>query len=248
VQERGDQAAGQDLLGLPAARQAVGHRPRMGLPGQVAQPVGQRRGQVPAVRGLLGRVGRGHHSHLVRQREVAHGPFQYHPEQCRLLRGRGGGLLVEEQQAAPGLGQPPRPRRGANRTTSPTTMGSPAKSEGSLIEAMTVSQGRSMACAIARMADVLPVPSAPIGTLAGLGLPVRIVSGCLVQVIRPLAPEFGVHYVAADEREISAGKLTERLRGASGGPVRESQGAALVRRGRRGSAAQLAVVWDGLTT
>jgi hypothetical protein len=125
VQERGDQAAGQDLLGLPPprqrrndrcrppARQAVGHRARVGLPGQVAQPVGQRRGQVPAVRGLLRRVRRGHHRDLLGQRQVAHGPLEHHPEQGGLHGGRRGGQLVKEQQPAPGLGQPPRPGRGS---------------------------------------------------------------------------------------------------------------------------------------
>jgi hypothetical protein len=69
---------------------------------------------------------------------------------------------------------------GANLTWSPTTMGSPAKSEGSLIEAMTVSHGRSMACAMARIADVLPVPGAPhssTGTRAATATPSASTAG-----------------------------------------------------------------------
>ena len=51
-----------------------------------------------------------------------------------------------------------------------------------------------------------------IGTLSGLGYKSGIVSGGFVQVIRPLAAELGIDYVAANELEISAGKLTGRLR------------------------------------
>ena len=69
---------------------------------------------------------------------------------------------------------------GANRTSPPTTMGSPAKSEGSLIEAITVSQGSPMAPAIARIADVLPVPGAPhssTGTRAATATPSASTAG-----------------------------------------------------------------------
>jgi phosphoserine phosphatase len=52
-----------------------------------------------------------------------------------------------------------------------------------------------------------------IGTLGGLGYRSGIVSGGFVQVIGPLAAELGIGYVAANELEISAGKLTGRLRG-----------------------------------
>jgi len=52
-----------------------------------------------------------------------------------------------------------------------------------------------------------------IGTLSGLGYKSGIVSGGFVQVIRPLAAELGIDYVAANELEISAGKLTGRLAG-----------------------------------
>jgi len=52
-----------------------------------------------------------------------------------------------------------------------------------------------------------------IGTLAGLGYKSGIVSGGFVQVIGPLAAELGIGYVAANELEISAGKLTGRLSG-----------------------------------
>src|ERR1700761_5145386 len=52
-----------------------------------------------------------------------------------------------------------------------------------------------------------------IRTLAGLGYRSGIVSGGFVQVIEPLAAELGIDYVAANELEISAGKLTGRLAG-----------------------------------
>src|SRR6516165_2383037 len=52
-----------------------------------------------------------------------------------------------------------------------------------------------------------------IGTLRGLGFKSGIVSGGFVQVIRPLAAELGIDYVAANELEIAAGKLTGRLAG-----------------------------------
>jgi phosphoserine phosphatase len=52
-----------------------------------------------------------------------------------------------------------------------------------------------------------------IGTLGGLGFKSGIVSGGFVQVIGPLAAQLGIGYVAANELEISAGKLTGRLSG-----------------------------------
>ena len=52
-----------------------------------------------------------------------------------------------------------------------------------------------------------------IGTLGGLGYKFGIVSGGFVQVIAPLAAELGIGYVAANELEITAGKITGRLRG-----------------------------------
>jgi len=52
-----------------------------------------------------------------------------------------------------------------------------------------------------------------IGTLGGLGYKSGIVSGGFVQVIGPLAAELGIDYVAANELEIAAGKLTGRLSG-----------------------------------
>ena len=52
-----------------------------------------------------------------------------------------------------------------------------------------------------------------IGTLGGLGYKFGIVSGGFVQVIAPLAAELGIGYVAANELEIAAGKLTGRLSG-----------------------------------
>src|SRR6516165_3327114 len=52
-----------------------------------------------------------------------------------------------------------------------------------------------------------------IGTLRGLGFKSGIVSGGFIQVIGPLAADLGIDYVAANELEISAGKLTGRLAG-----------------------------------
>jgi phosphoserine phosphatase len=52
-----------------------------------------------------------------------------------------------------------------------------------------------------------------IRTLDGLGYKSGIVSGGFIQVIGPLADELGIGYVAANELEITAGKLTGRLRG-----------------------------------
>ena len=52
-----------------------------------------------------------------------------------------------------------------------------------------------------------------IGTLSGLGYKSGIVSGGFIQVIRPLATELGIDYVAANELEIAGGKLTGRLCG-----------------------------------
>src|SRR6516162_8071180 len=52
-----------------------------------------------------------------------------------------------------------------------------------------------------------------IRTLSGLGYRSGIVSGGFIQVIGPLAAALGIGYVAANELEISAGKLTGRLAG-----------------------------------
>jgi phosphoserine phosphatase len=52
-----------------------------------------------------------------------------------------------------------------------------------------------------------------IGTLSGLGYRSGIVSGGFIQVIEPLAAGLGIDYVAANELEIAAGKLTGRLCG-----------------------------------
>jgi phosphoserine phosphatase len=52
-----------------------------------------------------------------------------------------------------------------------------------------------------------------IETLSGLGYKSGIVSGGFVQVIEPLAAGLGIDYVAANELEIAAGKLTGRLCG-----------------------------------
>jgi phosphoserine phosphatase len=52
-----------------------------------------------------------------------------------------------------------------------------------------------------------------ISTLGGLGYKFGIVSGGFVQVIAPLAAQLGIGYVAANELEIAAGKLTGRLSG-----------------------------------
>ena len=59
-------------------------------------------------------------------------------------------------------------------------MGSPAKSEGSRMEAITVSHGNPMIWAMARIADVLPVPGAPhssTGTRAATATPSASTAG-----------------------------------------------------------------------
>ena len=131
VQERGHQGQRQaqfhgpvlrqpwHLRRRPATGQPVGHRARVDVPRQVAQPVGQRRRQVPPVGGLVRWVGRGHHRHLGGQLQVADHPLQHHPEQRRLHGGRGGGQLIEEQQSAAGLGQAAGP--GGRREPDPVT-------------------------------------------------------------------------------------------------------------------------------
>ena len=137
-------STGTTRAAQPCAKPFVCHRPRVGLPGQVAQPVGQRRGgQIPSRRRhLLRRVGRGDHGHRVGQHEGRRRLARAPPGAGPPAR-RSGAVdsFVEEQQAVPGLGQPPRPGRGSepHPLVAPTTMGSPAKSEGSRIEAITVS-------------------------------------------------------------------------------------------------------------
>ena len=68
-----------------------------------------------------------------------------------------------------------RAHRGGAKTTLPSaTTGRPAKSEGSRMEAMTVSHGRPISCDVALIADVFPVPGAPhsrTGTRAATATP-----------------------------------------------------------------------------
>jgi HAD superfamily phosphoserine phosphatase-like hydrolase len=73
-----------------------------------------------------------------------------------------------------------------------------------------------------RVAKKFSDPRTLIGTLSGLGYKSGIVSGGFVQVIEPLAAELGIDYVAANELEIVAGKLTGRL----AGPVVDRSGKA----------------------
>ena len=139
VQERADEAAVELFPGLPArgeqgdrgrrpaAGQPVGDASRRGLPGQVAQPVGQRGGQIPAVGGLLRRVGRGDHGDIVRKRQVADGPLEDHAQQRGLDSGRSGGQLVEEQHAGTRLGQPGRPQRRGEPDRVPGDDGQPGE-------------------------------------------------------------------------------------------------------------------------
>src|SRR5690349_5205951 len=65
----------------------------------------------------------------------------------------------------------------------------------------------------AEVAKVTAAARTLIGTLSGLGYKSGIVSGGFIQVIRPLATELGIDYVAANELEIAGGKLTGRLCG-----------------------------------
>src|SRR5204862_7371059 len=52
-----------------------------------------------------------------------------------------------------------------------------------------------------------------IGTLSGLGYKSGIVRGGFSQVIKPLAADLGIDYVAANELGLADGKLTGRLSG-----------------------------------
>ena len=84
-----------------------------------------------------------------------------------------------------------------------------------------------------------------IGTLAGLGYKSGIVSGGFIQVIGPLAADLGIDYVAANELQIAAGKLTGRLCG----PVIDRAGKAKALRRFAGDAgvplSQTVAVGDG---
>ena len=134
----------------------------------------------PAVGGLFRRVGRGHHgrpSGSVRS-PTARSSTTRSSAACTA----GGAVDSSSRNSRPYPA--PASRRaqagGANRTSPSATMGSPAKSDGSRIEAITVSQGRPMACAMARMADVLPVPGAPhsrTGTRAATATPSASAAG-----------------------------------------------------------------------
>ena len=64
-------------------------------------------------------------------------------------------------------------RGGANSTCPDVTTGSPAKSDGSRMEAITVSHGNPAATAMARIAEVFPVPGGPhsrTGTRAAMAI------------------------------------------------------------------------------
>ena len=89
----------------PAAREPGRHGSRVDRPVEVAEPVGQRRREVPAVGRLLGRVGRGDHGDAGGQRQVADRALEHDPQQRRLHGRRRGRDLVEERDAVAGLGQ-----------------------------------------------------------------------------------------------------------------------------------------------
>ena len=76
-----------------------------GLPLQMNEPVGQRRGQVPAVGGHTGRVSGGNDPHMRGKPEVANGFFEHNPQHGGLHRGRGGGELVKKENAPALLGE-----------------------------------------------------------------------------------------------------------------------------------------------
>ena len=140
----------------PPSGQPVGDHAGIDLPGQVTEPVGQRGGQVPPSAGLSAgsrprrppcRAGPGH-------RRRARGPRQ----QGGLHGGRCGGQLIEEQQAAPVLGEPPRAAWRREPDSLADHDRQPGELDGSRIEAITVSQGQPGRFAMAR-----------IGGLAGSG-------------------------------------------------------------------------------
>ena len=102
-------------------------------------------------------------------------PLEHHPQQGGLHSGRGGGDLVENRMPSPAVASRWAQRGGAKSTRedppSWLTMGRPAKSDGSRIEAITVSEGRLKPRASDLITDVLPVPGDPqrsTGTRAGL--------------------------------------------------------------------------------
>ena len=76
------------------------------------EPVGQRRGQVPAVGGHVGRVSGGNDPHMRGKPEVANGFFEHNPQHGGLYRGRGGGELVKKENAPALLGKAFGPVRG----------------------------------------------------------------------------------------------------------------------------------------
>ena len=68
----------------------------------MAETVRERRREIPALGGLLGRVGRGHDGYCIGQLQVAHGPFEHDAQERRLYRGRRGRDLVEERDPPAG--------------------------------------------------------------------------------------------------------------------------------------------------
>ena len=91
----------------------------------------------------------------------------------KILDGDYGGFPIDRLQHS--LQTATRAHRGGAKVTLPsTTTGRPAKSDGSRIDAMTVSHGSPSAADIALIAEVLPVPGAPhsrTGTRAATATP-----------------------------------------------------------------------------
>ena len=94
-----------------AADEAVADGLVVDRPVEVAEAVGQGRGEVPSVGRLLGRIGCRHHGHVLGQHDVADRALEHDPEERGLHGRRRGGDLVEEQEPPPGELEPLGPAR-----------------------------------------------------------------------------------------------------------------------------------------
>src|SRR5919199_3333088 len=99
----------------------------------------------------------------------------------------GGAVEISSRKRMPACASPSRRahRGGAKATLPSVTTGSPAKSEGSRMDAITVSHGRSSSRAMALIADVFPVPGAPhsrTGTRAATATPRASIVVCVSDI------------------------------------------------------------------
>src|SRR5919199_1704012 len=99
----------------------------------------------------------------------------------------GGAVEISSRKRMPACASASRRahRGGAKATLPSVTTGSPAKSEGSRMDAITVSHGRSSSRAMALIADVFPVPGAPhsrTGTRAATATPRASIVVCVSDI------------------------------------------------------------------